>query len=60
LWADSIMSALEKHGINDILSTEKTCVELANIILGDVSSDAINDLMEKMSAWSTIRQEEDI
>ena len=33
---------------------------MANLILGDVASDAINDLMQKMTEWATIRQEEDI
>jgi hypothetical protein len=34
--------------------------DLANMILNDVAADAINDLMQKMKDWSTIRQEEDI
>ena len=60
VWANSLIAALAKNGIEDITSTQKTSVELANLILGDVTSDSINDLMQKMTDWSTIRQEEDI
>ena len=60
IWADSIVAALAKNGVDDITSTQKTAVEMANLILGDVASDAINDLMQKMTEWATIRQEEDI
>lgn len=60
VWADSLIAALAKNGFNDVTATQKTSVELANLILGDVISDSINDLMQKMTDWSTIRQEEDI
>lgn len=60
IWADSIIAALNQKGIDDIIGTQKTAVEMANLILDDVSSDAINDLMQKMTEWATIRQEEDI
>lgn len=60
VWADSLITALAKNGIEDLTITQKTNVELANIILGDVVSDSISDLIQKMTDWSTIRQEEDI
>lgn len=60
VWAESLTDALAKKGIEDIAETQKTAVEMANLILGDVATDSINDLMQKMTDWSTIRQEEDI
>ena len=60
IWANSISNALKKNGIEDLSSTTKTNVELANIILGDVVSDSLTDLMKKMNDWSKPRHEEDI
>ena len=60
IWANSILDALKKNGVEELLSTTKTDVELANLILGDVVSDALNDLMKKMNDWSKPRHEEDI
>ena len=60
IWANSISNALKKNGIEDISSTTKTNVELANNILGDVMSDSLTDLMKKMNDWSKPRHEEDI
>lgn len=60
IWADSIIDALAKNAIDDITGTQKSDVEMANLVLGDVASDAINELMQKMTDWATIRQEEDI
>ena len=60
IWADSLIEALKKHGVDDLTNSGRRLTDLANLILGDVASDAINDLMQKMKDWSTIRQEEDI
>lgn len=60
IWADSIMNALLSHGIDELATCTKSDYELANIILGYVTNDAINNLMQKMTEWSTIRQEDDV
>lgn len=60
IWADSLIDALVKNGIEDITTPQMTAIEMANLILGDVIADSISDLMQKMSDWSTIRQEDDI
>lgn len=60
VWANSVFNALKKNGIEDLSSTTKTNVELANLILGDVVSDSLTDLMKKMNDWSKPRHEEDI
>ena len=60
VWADSIIDALLTNGVDDLSSCERSDYELANLILGNVANDAINNLMQKMSEWSTIRQEDDI
>jgi len=59
IWAESIISALARKGVDDISDTNMNIVEMANMILGDVTSDAINNLMKKMTDWSNIRHEED-
>ena len=58
--ANSVLEALKKNGVEELSTTTKTNVELANLILGDVVSDALNDLMKKMNDWSKPRHEEDI
>lgn len=60
IWANSVLEALKKNGVEELSTTTKTNVELANLILGDVVSDALNDLMKKMNDWSKPRHEEDI
>ena len=60
IWADSIMKALSNYGIDELATCTKSDYELANIILGYVTNDAINNLMQKMTEWSTIRQEDDV
>ena len=59
IWADSIIQALKNKGV-DVNDTPANIVELANMILSDVTSDAINNLMKKMTDWSNIRHEEDL
>ena len=60
IWADSLIAVLKKHGIDELATCNRNLTDLANMILNDVAADAINDLMQKMKDWSTIRQEEDI
>lgn len=59
IWADSILKALSILGIDDLANCKDSDFELANKILGNVVGDSINNLMQKMTDWSTIRQEDD-
>ncbi len=58
IWADSIYDALIKHDIIDLSENSKSDYEIANMLLGNVTGDAINNLMEKLIEWSTIREED--
>lgn len=58
VWANSVIEALRRHGIEDVGETFINSVELANLILNDVVSDSLNNLMRKMQDWSNIRQDE--
>lgn len=58
IWADSIYAALNKYGINDLSESQKSDYEIANMLLGNVSSDSISNLMQKLIEWSTIREED--
>ena len=60
IWADSILKALTNLGIDDLANCKNSDFELANKILGNVASDSISNLMQKMTEWSTIRQEDDV
>ena len=60
IWADSILKALVNLGIDDLANCKNSDFELANKILGNVASDSISNLMQKMTEWSTIRQEDDV
>ena len=60
IWADSILKALEQFGIYELSTSSESDFVLANKILGNVESDAINNLMQKMTEWSTIRQEDEV
>lgn len=60
IWAESILSGLRKQGVEDLLSTTKTNYELANLLLGNVINDSINNLFQKMTEWSTIHAEDDV
>ena len=59
IWADSVIEALAKKDIDPTL-TQKTSVELANMILGDVVADSLNDLWEKQKEMTKMQQWEDI
>ena len=60
VWADSILKALNNLGIDDLANCKNSDYELANKILGNVAVDSLNNLMQKMTEWSTIRQEDDV
>lgn len=60
VWAESILRALNNIGVDDLANCKDSDFELANKILGNVAGDSINNLMQKMTDWSTIRQEDDI
>lgn len=60
VWADSILKALNNLGIDDLANCTSSDYELANKILGNVAADSLNNLMQKMTEWSTIRQEDDV
>lgn len=57
VWADSIYAALETYGI-DLSETRMSDCEIANKLLGNVASDSISNLMQKLTEWSTIREED--
>lgn len=58
VWADSIYDALIKYGILDLAENQMSDYEIANILLGNVASDSISNLMQKLTEWSTIREED--
>ena len=59
VWADSIYSALQSLGIEELSSCTQSDLELANKILGNVEIDSMNNLMQKLTEWSTVRQEDE-
>jgi hypothetical protein len=58
VWADSIYAALIRYGITDLSENQMSDYEIANILLGNVTSDSISNLMQKLTEWSTIREED--
>lgn len=61
IWGDSVIDALRRLGIDDLATcVQYTDFELANKLLGNVVSDSLNNLMQKMTDWSTIRQEDEV
>ncbi len=60
VWAESIKEALLNLGIDDLSASTESDFSIANRLLGNVVSDSINNLMQKMIEWSTIRQEDDV
>ena len=60
VWADSIKAALLNLGIDDLSENTESDYAIANRLLGNVVSDSINNLMQKMIEWSTIRPEDDV
>ena len=60
MWAESIKAALINLGIDDLSASTESDFSIANRLLGNVVGDSINNLMQKMIEWSTIRQEDDV
>ena len=59
VWADSIMQALVNLGVEELATCNRSDYELANLILGNVVGDSVSNLMQKLTDWSTIRQEDE-
>ena len=59
VWADSIMQALANLGVEELATCNRSDFELANLLLGNVVGDSISNLMQKLTDWSTIRQEDE-
>ena len=58
IWADSIYEALMRYGITDLSASQMSDCEIANVLLGNVTSDSVSNLMQKLTEWSTIRAED--
>ena len=58
VWADSIYAGLVKYDITDLTDTPMSDYEIANMLLGNVCSDSMSNLMQKLTEWSTIREED--
>lgn len=59
VWADSVLHALSAIGVEELASCNRSDYELANLILGNVVGDAVSNLMQKMTDWATIQQEDE-
>lgn len=55
VWGESIYAELSKRGIETLDDESKSDYELANLLLGDVISDSISNLMTKASEWSQLQ-----
>lgn len=58
-WADAVYASLVNYGIEELSTSTKTDYEIANKLLGNVVFDSIDNLMQKMTEWSTIVQEDE-
>lgn len=58
VWADSIYAAIHKFGITELSGSQMSDYAIANLLLGNVSSDSLSNLMQKLTEWSTIREED--
>lgn len=54
IWADSIYNALRKRGIHSLEDCEKSCSELANMLLNEISTVSLMELEEKMNELSMV------
>lgn len=59
VWADSIIQALANLGVEELATCNRSDFELANLVLGNVVGDSISNLMQKLTEWSTIKQEDE-
>lgn len=60
IWAESLYAALARMGIESLAEQPVSDYELANKLLGDVEGDSLSNLMQKLTEWSTIRDEDDV
>lgn len=60
IWADSIYNALKLKGIEDIVNSNRSDYELANMILGNIVGGAISNILYKAKQWSTASLEDDV
>lgn len=58
IWADSIYDSLIRCGVDSLGDSQMSDYEIANMLLGNVTSDSISNLMTKLTEWSTIREED--
>lgn len=49
LWAESMLNALNKNGIQDLSENPMTNSEIANLLLGNVISDSLSSMTQKMN-----------
>ncbi|MGI6444290.1 MAG: hypothetical protein ACOX2I_01050 [Candidatus Ozemobacteraceae bacterium] len=59
VWAESFLAGLRKLGIESLQDCSYSDFELANKLLGNVEKNSLDNLMEKLTEWSTIRDTED-
>ena len=59
IWAESLYASLAKIGIESLAEQTASDCEIANRLLGDVMGDSISNLLQKLTEWSTIRDEDD-
>lgn len=52
IWANTIIAVLKKNEIEDLETCQKTNFELANIILNNVVSDSMSNLLKKLNDWN--------
>ena len=64
IWAESIYSALQKKGYNEIrdyldenINPCPSVFELVNILYGNIEGDALNQLQQKVEEWSALPEE---
>ncbi len=58
IWADSMYAALHKLNITELADEPRSDYELANMLLANVTSDSLSNLMQKLTEWSRIREED--
>ena len=59
IWANSLIQALSNLGVEELATCNQSDFELANLVLGNVVGDSLSNLMQKLTDWSTIRQEDE-
>lgn len=59
IWADSLYASLARLGIESLADQTSSDYELANKLLGNVEGDSLSNLMQKLTEWSTIKDEDE-